>query len=74
VSTAAHFSSPAIFVLLLCVVVGSFILLRRYPDGLNDRNGLPSFSLAFMVCSACFGATMAVFLALVMTGQITFDI
>ncbi len=67
-----QFSNFAIGTLMATVVIGTLILLRKYPDGINGPNGLPSFSRMFMVCSACFGAFFVVYLTLVFTGSITF--
>lgn len=68
-----QFSGIAIVVLLAAVAIGSVILIRKYPDGLDDDRGLPSFPRMFMVTSACFGSFMAMFLGLVLAGQITFQ-
>lgn len=67
-----HFSVAAIAVLLLTVVVGSVILIRKYPDGIDEGRLLAGFPRMFMVSSACFGCVMAVFLTLVLAGHITF--
>lgn len=72
--SAPHFSTFAILALLGTTIIGSVILIHRYPDGLNDADGMPSLPLTLMVCSACFGCVMTVFMTLVFAGQITFDI
>jgi len=69
-----HFSTLAIGALLLTLVVGSIVLIRKYPDGIGDGEPFAGFPLMFMVASACFGCTMAVVMTLIVTGQITFDI
>jgi len=69
-----HFSTLAIGALMLTMVVGSLVLIRKYPDGIDGGQPFAGFPRMFMVASACFGCTMAVVMTLIVTGQITFDI
>jgi len=69
----AHFSTLAIGALMLTMVVGSLVLIRKYPDGI-DEDTLTGFPHMFMVTSACFGCVLAVVLTLIVTGQITFEV
>jgi len=69
-----HFSTPAIGALMLTMIAGSLILIRKYPDGIDEGQPFAGFPRMFMVTSACFGCVLAVVLTLIVTGQITFDI
>jgi hypothetical protein len=69
-----HFSTGAIGALLLTMVVGSVVLIRKYPDGIDEGRPFAGFPRMFMVTSACFGCVMAVVMTLIVTGQITFEI
>lgn len=67
-----HLSTLAVIALAVHAAICMAVLLRRYPDGLNGPDGMPSFGVTFMVASAIGGSCMAVILTLFVMGEIAF--